>query len=249
MSKLVLLRHGESLWNQENRFTGWVDVDLSAKGREEARQAGQMLKAANLHFDVVFTSVLKRALKTMWIALEELDQLWIPMQKSWRLNERHYGSLQGLDKVEMARQFGEEQVFKWRRSYDVPPPPLDDASPLSAINDPKYRDQDPRILPRAEALKQCLERVLPFWNESIAPRIHAGERVLIVAHGNSLRAIIKHLDGVPDDTIAELNVPTGLPLVYELDDQLKPLRRAYLGDPAEAARRAQAVAQQTKKST
>ena len=241
--RLVLLRHGESDWNRENRFTGWTDVDLSPRGIEEARAAGRSLRAAGLRFDLAFTSVLKRAIRTLWIGLEELDQMWLPVEKSWRLNERHYGALQGLDKAEMAAKFGEKQVLVWRRSYDTPPPELD-------VNDARHEGRDPRYagveVPRAECLKDTVARVIPYWNSAIAPAVSAGRRVLIAAHGNSLCALVKHLDGISDADIMPLNIPTGIPLVYELDERLKPIKHAYLGDPAEIERRIAAVAAQGK---
>ena len=243
MRKLVLLRHGESGWNRENRFTGWTDVDLSARGVEEARAAGQLLKTGGYAFDLAYTSVLKRAIRTLNLVLEELDQLWIPVQKDWQLNERHYGALQGLNKAETAAKFGEVQVLAWRRSYDTPPPPLE-------TGDPRYEARDPRYLgvavPRTECLKDTVARVIPCWNDTITPAIRAGKRVLVAAHGNSLRALVKHLDGVSDADIVGLNVPTGVPLVYELDDGLRPLTHYYLGDPAEVARRTAAVSAQGK---
>jgi 2,3-bisphosphoglycerate-dependent phosphoglycerate mutase len=243
MHKLVLLRHGESDWNRENRFTGWTDVDLSPRGVEEARAGGRLLKAGGYRFDLCFTSLLKRAIRTLWIGLEELDQMWLPVEKSWRLNERHYGALQGLNKSETAAKFGEQQVLVWRRSYDVPPPPLE-------VNDPRYEGRDPRYagieVPRTECLKDTVARVIPYWNSAIAPAVRAGRRVLIAAHGNSLRALIKHLDGISDADIVPLNVPTGAPLVYELDEQLKPIRHYYLGDPAEIQKRIAAVSAQGK---
>jgi 2,3-bisphosphoglycerate-dependent phosphoglycerate mutase len=241
--RLVLLRHGESDWNRENRFTGWTDVDLSAKGIEEARAAGRSLAAAGLRFDLAFTSLLKRAIRTLWITLEELDQMWLPVEKSWRLNERHYGALQGLDKAEMAARFGEQQVLAWRRSYDTPPPLLEK-------NDSRYEGSDPRYagvaVPRSECLKDTVARVIPYWNSAIAPAVSAGRKVLIAAHGNSLRALVKHLDNISDADIMPLNIPTGVPLVYELDERLKPIRHAYLGDPAEIEKRIAAVAAQGK---
>jgi 2,3-bisphosphoglycerate-dependent phosphoglycerate mutase len=244
--RLVLLRHGESDWNRENRFTGWTDVDLSAKGIEEARAAGRSLAAAGLRFDLAFTSVLKRAIRTLWIGLEELDQMWLPVEKSWRLNERHYGALQGLNKAEMAAKFGEKQVLVWRRSYDTPPPELD-------AKDPRYEGRDPRYagvsVPRSECLKDTVARVIPYWNSAIAPAVSAGRRVLIAAHGNSLRALVKHLDNISDADIMPLNIPTGIPLVYELDERLKPIKHAYLGDPAEIEKRIAAVAAQGKAKT
>jgi 2,3-bisphosphoglycerate-dependent phosphoglycerate mutase len=243
MHKLVLLRHGESQWNRENRFTGWVDVDLSPKGIEEARAAGRLLRAEGYRFDLAFTSVLKRAIRTLWIALDELDLMWLPQQTHWRLNERHYGALQGLNKAEMAAKFGEEQVLIWRRSYDTPPPPLEPG-------DSRYEGKDPRYagveVPRSESLKDTVARVIPYWNDSIAPAMSARKRVLIAAHGNSLRALIKHLDNVGEAELVGLNVPTGIPLVYELDEKLKPVRHYYLGDQAEVARRMAAVSAQGK---
>ena len=243
MRKLVLLRHGESTWNRENRFTGWTDVDLSPKGVEEARAGGRLLKAGGYDFDVAFTSVLKRAIRTLWLSLEELDRMWLPVEKSWRLNERHYGDLQGLNKAEMAAKFGEQQVLVWRRSYDTPPPPL---SP----SDKRFEGSDPRYagiaVPRTECLKDTVARVLPYWNSTIAPAIKGGKRVLIAAHGNSLRALVKYLDNISDEAIVKENIPTGIPLVYELDDALRPLKHYYLGDPDEVARRVAAVSAQGK---
>jgi 2,3-bisphosphoglycerate-dependent phosphoglycerate mutase len=243
MHKLVLLRHGESQWNRENRFTGWVDVDLSPKGIEEARAAGRLLCAEGYRFDLAFTSVLMRAIRTLWIALEELDLLWLPEEKHWRLNERHYGALQGLNKAEMAAKFGEEQVLIWRRSYDTPPPPLERSDPRHEGKDPRYAGVE---VPASESLKDTVARVIPYWNERIAPAMRAGKRVLIAAHGNSLRALIKHLDNVGEAELVGLNVPTGIPLVYELDERLKPARHYYLGDQAEVARRIAAVSAQGK---
>jgi 2,3-bisphosphoglycerate-dependent phosphoglycerate mutase len=243
MRKLVLLRHGESDWNRENRFTGWTDVDLSEKGIAEARAAGKLLKSSGYAFDLAYTSVLKRAIRTLWIALDELEQMWLPVEKSWRLNERHYGALQGLNKAEMAAKFGEEQVLIWRRSYDTRPPELDRA-------DPRYEGKDPRYarikVPLTECLKDTVARVVPYWESSIAPAVRSGRRVLIAAHGNSMRALVKHLDGISDRAIVKLNIPTGIPLVYELDDSLKPARHYYLGDPEEVARRVASVAAQGK---
>lgn len=247
MNKIVFLRHGESIWNKENRFTGWVDVDLSPTGEKEAIAAGRILKKEGFHFDQAFTSVLKRAIHTLWRTLDELDQPWLPVEKNWRLNERHYGNLQGLNKIEMVEKFGEKQVFEWRRSYATPPPALTDDSPYLPQKDPKYAHEDQKLLPRTEALKQCLERVLPYWNNAIAPKILSGQRILVVAHGNSIRAIIKHLDQVSDNDISELNIPTAVPLVYELDGKLKPTKHYYLGDAAEIEKKAKAVAAQTKK--
>jgi len=246
MKKLVLLRHGESVWNRENRFTGWTDVGLTAQGEREAREAGRLMREAGLGFDLAHTSVLKRAIKTLWLALEELDLMWIPVANSWRLNERHYGALQGLDKAEMAAKFGEVQVNVWRRSYDVPPPPLAPDDPRNPVGDPRYRELAPGDLPRTECLKDTVARFLPYWNESIAPAVDDGRRVIIAAHGNSLRALVKVLDGVSDADIVGLNIPTGIPLVYELDERLQPLRHYYLGDPAAAEAKARAVADQGK---
>ena len=243
MHKLVLLRHGESTWNKENRFTGWTDVDLSAVGIEEARAAGRLIKSAGFEFDIAYTSVLKRAIRTLWIALDEMDRLWLPVEKNWQLNERHYGDLQGLNKAELATKFGEKQVLVWRRSYDIAPPEL---SP----SDSRYEGKDPRYagitVPRTECLKDTVARAVPYWNSTIAPAIKAGRRVLIAAHGNSLRAMVKHLDGISDSEIVGLNIPTGIPLVYELDDALRPKKHYYLGDPAELERRIAAVSAQGK---
>jgi 2,3-bisphosphoglycerate-dependent phosphoglycerate mutase len=243
MHRLVLLRHGESDWNRENRFTGWTDVDLSARGVEEARAAGRLLKSAGWAFDLAFTSVLKRAIRTLHLALEELDQLWLPVQKDWRLNERHYGALQGLDKSETAAKFGEAQVLAWRRSYDTPPPALEADDERYEARDPRYRGV---AVPRTECLKDTVARVIPCWNELVAPAVRSGQRVLVTAHGNSLRALIKHLDAISDADIVALNVPTGAPLVYELDAALRPQRRYYLGDQADIEKRMAAVAAQGK---
>jgi 2,3-bisphosphoglycerate-dependent phosphoglycerate mutase len=244
MHKLVLLRHGESTWNQENRFTGWTDVDLTEKGRAEAKTAGQLLKAGGFDFDLVFTSVLKRAIRTSIIALDELDRLWLPVQRSWRLNERHYGALQGLNKAETAAKHGEAQVKIWRRAYAIAPPPLTPDDPRGAARDVRYSDVAPSDLPLTESLKDTVARFLPYWHDAIAPEIKKGTRVLIVAHGNSLRALVKFLDKIGDDEIVELNIPTGIPLVYELDADLEPIRNYYLGDAEAARKAAQAVAQQ-----
>ena len=246
MRKLVLLRHGESTWNKENRFTGWTDVDLSERGREEAAESGRLLKEGHYPFDVAYTSVLKRAIRTLWIAQDALDLLWIPVVKSWRLNERHYGALQGLNKAETAAKHGEAQTKIWRRSYDIPPPPLTAADPRHPSHDPRYRDLSPSELPLTESLKDTVARFLPYWHDTIAPTIASGARVLIAAHGNSLRALVKYLDNVDEQAIVELNIPTGIPLVYELTDDLKPLRHYYLGDPAAAAEAAARVAAQTR---
>ncbi len=239
----MLLRHGESVWNSENRFTGWTDVDLSPRGIDEARTGGRLLRTEGFRFDFAFTSVLKRAIRTLWIALDELDQMWLPVEKSWRLNERHYGALTGLNKAETAARFGEKQVLAWRRSYDTPPPALE-------AGDPRYEGGDPRYqgvaVPRTECLKDTVTRVVPYWNSTIAPAIRAGRRLLIAAHGNSLRALVKHLDQMNDEAIVGLNIPTGIPLVYELDDSLKPRRHYYLGDPEEVARRIASVSAQGK---
>ena len=245
MPTLVLLRHGESTWNKENRFTGWTDVDLSERGREEARAAGQLLRDGGYKFDLAYTSVLKRAIRTLWIALDELDQMWLPVINTWRLNERHYGALQGLNKAETAEKHGEAQVKIWRRSYDIPPPPMTPDDPRSAARDPRYAGLDPREVPLTESLKETVERFLPYWQEVITPSIQSGKRVLIAAHGNSLRALVKYLDGISDNEIVELNIPTGIPLVYELDEQLKPRRHYYLGDAKAAEEAAARVAQQS----
>jgi 2,3-bisphosphoglycerate-dependent phosphoglycerate mutase len=244
MHKLVLLRHGQSSWNKENRFTGWVDVPLSVAGEAEAHEAGQLIQEAGLSFDIAYTSVLKRAIKTLWIALEELDQMWIPVKNSWRLNERMYGALQGLDKSETARRHGEEQVHLWRRSFDIAPPPLAKDDPMWPGRDPRYADLRPEEVPVTESLKSTIARFLPCWEEEIAPIVGEGKRVLIAAHGNSLRALVKHLDAIGDAEIAELNIPTGIPLVYELDEKLRPLRHYYLGGEERAKKAAEAVAKQ-----
>jgi len=246
MKRLVLLRHGESTWNQENRFTGWTDVGLTEKGLREAQLAGQLLKQDGFVFDLAFTSVLKRAIKTLWVALEELDRMWIPVRNSWRLNERHYGALQGLNKAETAAKFGDAQVKIWRRAYAMPPPPLSDDDPRLEIDDPRYADIPREAFPRTECLKDTVARFLPYWEESIAPEIRAGRNVIIAAHGNSLRALIKYLDNVSDDDIVELNVPTGQPLVYELTDDLSAVRHYYLGDQEAIKAAMEAVANQGK---
>ncbi len=242
MPTLVLLRHGQSQWNLENRFTGWVDVPLSERGVVEARRAGELLQEGGYDFDIVYTSVLKRAIKTAWLAMEAMDRMWLPVRRSWRINERMYGGLQGLNKAETAEKHGKEQVHTWRRSYATPPPPLDPTSELSPTRDRRYADVPADQLPDTECLKDTVNRFLPYWNETIAPAIRDGQRVLIVAHGNSLRALIKHLDNVSDDDIVGLNIPTGIPLVYELDDDLKPTGHRYLGDEAKAAEAAASVA-------
>lgn len=246
MHKLVLLRHGESRWNKENRFTGWTDVDLTDQGREEAKAAGKVLKKDGFSFDQAYCSVLKRVLRTLWIVLDELDELWIPVEKTWRLNERHYGGLQGLNKAETAAQYGEDQVLLWRRSYDVPPPPLEKSDERYPGHDPRYRDVPAAELPLTECLKDTVERFLPYWHEVIAPQVKAGQKVVIVAHGNSLRALVKYLDNLNEDEVLKLNIPTGVPLVYELDDDLKPLKHYYLGDVAAIAAATAAVAAQGK---
>ena len=244
MYTVVLLRHGESTWNKENRFTGWVDVDLSEKGLQEARDAGRLLKDGGYTFDLAFSSLLKRAIRTLWIVQDELDLLWLPVQRSWRLNERHYGALQGLNKAETAAQHGEAQVKVWRRSYDIPPPPLALDDPQHPSTDRRYAGLAASDLPRAECLRDTVERFLPYWHASIAPAIRGGQRVVVAAHGNSLRALVKFLDGISDSAIVDLNSPTGIPLVYELDADLKPIRHFYLGDPDVARKAAEAVARQ-----
>jgi 2,3-bisphosphoglycerate-dependent phosphoglycerate mutase len=244
MHRLVLLRHGESTWNKENRFTGWTDVDLSEAGREEALKAGHLLKDDGYVFDVAYTSVLKRAIRTLWITLDALDLMWIPVAKNWRLNERHYGALQGLNKAETAAKHGDEQIKIWRRSYDIPPPLIDPDDSRHPSRDPRYGGLDPDQLPRGESLKDTVARFLPYWHETIAPSIVAGRRVVIAAHGNSLRALVKYLDRVSESEIVELNIPTAIPLVYELNDALEPIRHYYLGDRAAAAAAALRVAAQ-----
>jgi len=246
MKKLVLLRHGESTWNQENRFTGWTDVDLTERGRAEARRAGQQLKEEGFVFDLGYTSLLKRAIRTLWIVLDELDQLWIPVNRSWRLNERHYGALQGLNKAQTAEKYGDEQVLVWRRSYDTPPPVLEDGDERFPANEPRYRDLAVEDIPATECLKDTVARFLPYWHETIAPQVRAGKRVIITAHGNSLRALVKYLDDVSDADIVNLNIPTGVPLVYELDDSLAPISSRYLGDPDAVQKAMQSVANQGK---
>lgn len=246
MHKLVLLRHGESEWNKQNRFTGWTDVDLTEKGIDEARKAGRFLKENNLTFDVAFTSVLKRAIRTLWLTLDEMDLMWIPVYRSWRLNERHYGGLQGLNKSETAAKYGDEQVLIWRRSYDTPPPALEPSDERYPGNDPRYRDLTDAQLPLTECLKDTVERFLPYWHETIAPAVKSGQRIIVVAHGNSLRALVKYLDNISEEEIVKLNIPTGMPLVYELDDDLTPLKSYYLGDPEEVKKAMEAVANQGK---
>ena len=247
MYKVVLLRHGESTWNQENRFTGWTDVDLNEKGIGEAKASGKILKAEGYDFDIAYTSVLKRALRTLWLCLDEMDRLWIPVEKNWRLNERHYGALQGLNKAETAEKHGEDQVLVWRRSYDIPPPSLEKTDERYPGNFPAYKDVDASDLPTTESLKLTVDRFLPYWFDTIAPMIKTGKKVLIAAHGNSLRALVKYLDNVSEEDIIKLNIPTGVPLVYELDEDLKPIKHYYLGDADEIAAKAAAVAAQGKK--
>jgi len=244
MFKLVLLRHGESTWNRENRFTGWTDVDLSERGLEEAAEAGRLLKEGGYVFDQAYASVLKRAIRTLWITLDALDQMWLPVEKNWRLNERHYGALQGLNKAETAAKHGEDQVKIWRRSYDIPPPPLTPDDERHPSLDRRYAGLDSADLPLTESLKETVARFLPYWHDTIAPTILSGKRVIVAAHGNSLRALVKYLDNISEEAIVELNIPTGIPLVYELDAELKPLRHYYLGDPAAAAAAAERVKQQ-----
>ncbi len=244
MHKLVLVRHGESTWNLENRFTGWTDVPLTDTGIAQAKQAGRLIADAGLDFDVAYTSVLNRAIWTLWHCLDAMQRTWLPVLHSWRLNERHYGALQGLNKSETAKRYGDEQVLLWRRSYDVPPPPLPDGDPRSERGDRRYARLDPSQVPRTECLKDTVARVLPLWNESVAPAIRAGKRVFIAAHGNSLRALVKHLDGIGDDEIVALNIPNGIPLVYDLDAELKPIRSGYLGDADAVAEAAAAIAAQ-----
>lgn len=246
MYKIVLIRHGESVWNKENRFTGWTDVDLTEKGMAEATAAGQLLKKEGFAFDLAYTSVLKRAIKTLWTVLEEMDRMWIPIHHSWRLNERHYGALQGLNKAETAAQHGDEQVLIWRRAYDIPPPPLAADDTRLETGNPRYADLNPAELPRTECLKDTVDRFLPYWHETIAPAVKSGKNVIIAAHGNSLRALIKYLDNVSDADIVGLNIPTAQPLVYELDADLKPIRHYYLGDAAAIEAAMQAVANQGK---
>ena len=246
MHKLVLIRHGESTWNLENRFTGWTDVPLTDTGVAQARQAGELLKQGGYEFDVAYTSVLQRAIWTLWHCLDTLERTWLPIQHDWRLNERHYGALQGLNKADMARQYGDEQVLIWRRSYDTPPPALEAADPRGQRQDPRYAKLSPEQIPLTECLKGTVARVMPCWNERLAPAIRSGQRVLIAAHGNSMRALVKYLDGISDGDIVGVNIPNGIPLVYELNDDLKPIRHYYLGDPEAAARAAAAVASQGK---
>ena len=246
MYKVVLLRHGESTWNKENKFTGWTDVDLSEKGVQEANEAAKLLKEGGYTFDIAYTSVLKRGIRTLWIVLDKMDLMWIPVYRSWRLNERHYGALQGYSKSEMAKEVGEEQVLVWRRSYDVPPPPLKTSDPRYPGNEMKYKALTSDELPLTECLKDTVVRVLPYWHETITSTIKSGKRVLISAHGNSLRALVKYLDNMPDDEVVELNIPTGVPLIYELDEDMKPITHYYLGDVEEIAKAIEAVAAQGK---
>jgi len=244
MLKLVLLRHGQSTWNLENRFTGWTDVDLSEKGIEEAKQVGEVLKKEGYSFDVAFTSVLKRAIRTLWIVQDEMDLMWIPVHISWKLNERHYGALQGLNKAEVAANYGEEQVLKWRRSYHIRPPALEKSDPRYPGNDPRYKHLNEKDIPLTECLRDTVNRFLPYWHEVIAPVIRSGKQVIISAHGNSIRALVKYLDSISDEDIVGLNIPTGVPLIYELDESLKPIKSYYLGDPEEIKRATEAVARQ-----
>jgi 2,3-bisphosphoglycerate-dependent phosphoglycerate mutase len=246
MAKIVLIRHGESSWNKENRFTGWTDVDLTDKGREEAKKAGQLLKSEGFTFDIAYTSVLKRAIRTLWMVMEEMDQMWLPVHNSWRLNERHYGALQGLNKAETAAKYGEEQVHIWRRSYDIPPPAMEPGDERYAGKDPRYSNLRADEIPLTESLKITVDRFLPYWYQEIVPVIKSGKKVIIAAHGNSLRALIKHLDKISDEDIPNLNVPTGIPLVYELNDDLQPLKSYYLGDQEEIRKAAESVANQAK---
>ena len=248
MPKLVLIRHGESTWNLENRFTGWTDVPLTATGVAQARESGRLLKEAGFEFDIAYTSVMKRAIWTLWHALDTMDRTWLPVVNDWRLNERHYGALQGLNKAETALKHGDDQVLLWRRSYDIPPPPLQASDPRSERSDPRYAKLDPSQVPLTECLKDTVARVLPCWNDTLAPALRAGQRIVVAAHGNSIRALVKYLDGIADDAIVGVNLPNGIPLVYELDDALRPLRHHYLGDPELAARAAAAVAAQGRKA-
>ena len=246
MYKLVLIRHGESVWNKDNRFTGWKDVGLTQKGLDEAKVAADLLKEAGFTFDLAFSSVLTRAIKTLWVIMEELDLIWVPVQRHWRLNERHYGNLQGLNKIETTKKYGEDQVFTWRRSYDTPPPLMDENDERLPQNDVRYADVDKRILPRGESLKLTVDRVIPYWADAIAPQIKNGKKIIVAAHGNSLRALVKYLDNIADDEISQFNVPTGIPLVYELDQDLKPITKYFLGDEEEIKKAQEAVAKQGK---
>ena len=247
MIKLVLIRHGESVWNKENLFTGWTDVELSELGKQEAKKGGELLKLEGYSFDIAYTSVLKRAIRTLWIVLDELDLMWIPVERSWRLNERHYGALQGLNKAETAAKYGDDQVHIWRRSYDIRPPALEKSDDRYPGKDPRYKHLSGKELPLTECLKDTVNRFLPYWKETIEPVIKESKNVLIAAHGNSLRALVKYLDNIPEDEIVSLNIPTGVPLIYELDDELKPIKHYYLGDAAEIEKKAKAVANQGKK--
>lgn len=244
--KLVLLRHGESIWNKENRFTGWTDVDLSEKGKLEAKKAGEVLKKEGYAFDIAFDSVLKRAIRTLWIVLDEMDLMWLPVKRSWRLNEKHYGALQGLNKSETAKKYGDEQVLKWRRAYDIQPPALEKSDKRYPGHDPRYKDLPEKDIPVTECLKDTVERFLPYWHDAIVPELKAGKKTIISAHGNSLRALVKYLDNVPDEAIVKLNIPTGIPLVYELDENLKPIKHYYLGDPEAVKKAMKSVADQGK---
>jgi 2,3-bisphosphoglycerate-dependent phosphoglycerate mutase len=246
MPEIILLRHGESVWNKENKFTGWTDVDLSSKGLKEVKKAAELLKNDGITFDIAFTSVSKRGIRTLWIVLDEIDLMWIPVYRSWRLNERHYGALQGLNKAEVAVKYGEEQVLKWRRSYDVRPPALERSDTRYPGNEPKYRDLDQKDIPLTESLKDTVIRFIPYWHEVISPILKTGKKILISAHGNSLRALVKHLEGVSDAEIAQQNIPTGISLLYDLDKNLKPLRSYYLGDPEEVKKAIEAVKDQVK---
>ena len=246
MHQLVLIRHGQSTWNLENRFTGWTDVDLSEQGNREAQEAGKTIRQEGFEFDLVYTSVLKRAIRTLWHVLSELDQMWLPVVRDWRLNERHYGSLQGLNKSETAAKHGEDQVKIWRRSYDIPPPPLEADDERNAAHDRRYAGLKPEEIPLTESLKETVARFVPYWEQVIAPEVKSGKRVLIVAHGNSLRALVKHLDEISEEDIVGLNIPTGIPLVYDLDESLKPIGHRYLGDPEAIRKAAEAVANQGK---
>ena len=246
MHKLVLIRHGESTWNLDNRFTGWTDVDLTPTGVDQAKNAGRLLKAEGFEFDIAYTSVLKRSTRTLWHVLDEMDRTWLPVVNSWRLNERHYGALQGLNKAETAQKYGEAQVLAWRRSYDIPPPALEPTDPRSERADLRYAKLNPAQIPLTECLKDTVARVMPFWSDALAPALKAGKRLVVAAHGNSIRALVKYLDNISDDDIVGLNIPNGIPLVYELDDELKPIRHYYLGDAEAAAKAAAAVASQGK---
>jgi 2,3-bisphosphoglycerate-dependent phosphoglycerate mutase len=249
LHKLVLVRHGESTWNKENRFTGWTDVDLSEKGVEEAHEAGRTLRKEGYVFDIAYTSVLKRAIRTLWVMLDELDQMWIPVHCHWRLNERHYGALQGLDKAEMAARYGEDQVRVWRRSYDTQPPALERKDPRHSGSDPRYRELKEEEIPLCESLKDTVNRFLPYWHETLAPAVRSGKRILVSAHGNSMRALVKYFDNISDDAIVNVNIPTGIPLVYELDNYLAPMRHYYLGDPVRVREAIESVAAQGRAKT